>query len=334
MKDLGPILHPLKNDTIIKYISYWEPRFPRSYELNFLKTFMIVIGKLFANISLIFKALPIIKEFRPDIVHIHTPLQIGLGYVVKLFFKCPLIITYHGTDFNRLKKNKFLLKIINYFVDHTVCISEDIHSVLKELSDKKYLSYIPNGVDLNLFKFSNQKKNKQIISVGRLVWQKDYLNLLKAFSLFLNINSDYRLLIIGEGPEKKSILKEIKNLKIDKNVELVGLCTQAEIVEILNQSKFFVLSSISEGFPKSLIEAMACGLPCIVTDVGSCELIIEDSGVVVKPGDPNDLFHAMEKIKLLIDSEKYFYKKAIDVSKKYSWERRNYLIEKLYSSFK
>ena len=98
LKNYGPITLPLDDNVKVKYIKYWENSFPNKYKINIIKTGIIIIGKLLGNILLVFKALPSIIKFKPDIIHIHTPLQILLAISAKLYFRVPLVLTYHGTD--------------------------------------------------------------------------------------------------------------------------------------------------------------------------------------------------------------------------------------------
>jgi glycosyltransferase involved in cell wall biosynthesis len=332
LKNYGPITLPLTDNVNIKYIKYWENSFPKKYKINIIRMGIIIIGKLLGNISLIFKALPSILKFKPDIIHIHTPLQILLAISAKLYLRVPLVLTYHGTDFNRLRRNKILLKLIHFFVDHTICISEDIYAKMIQIENNKTISYVPNGVDLSLFKNNNTEKLDQIITVGRLVWQKGLPILIEAFAKFVKLNPNFKLVIIGEGEERNNIINIIDKLNIGDNVVLEGLLSQKEIVIKLNQSKFFIMSSISEGFPKALIEAMACGLPCISTNVGSCSSIINGAGLAVEKESVEQLFESMVKMiedKSLRDN---FSKEAIKLSTQYSWDTRGNKVKNIYNS--
>ena len=156
--------------------------------------------------------------------------------------------------------------------------------------------------------------------------------LIEAFAKFVKLNPNFKLVIIGEGEERNNIINIIDKLNIADNVVLEGLLSQEEIVIKLNQSKFFIMSSISEGFPKSLIEAMACGLPCISTDVGSCSSIINGAGLAVEKESVEQLFESMVKMiedKSLRDN---FSKEAIKLSTQYSWNTKGNKVKNIYNS--
>ena len=203
LNDNGPLSLPLNDNVRIKYFKYWEIAFPKKLNISIVKTSALILLKLIGSISLTFKALPSIIRFKPDIIHIHSPLQILLAITAKLFLKVPLVITYHGTDFNRLRRHKILLRLIYLFVDHTICISKDFYNEMIKIEKNQNVSYVPNGVDLSLFKNNNIEKSDQIITVGRLVWQKGLPYLIEAFARYLEIYPNSKLLIIGEGEEKK-----------------------------------------------------------------------------------------------------------------------------------
>jgi glycosyltransferase involved in cell wall biosynthesis len=134
------------------------------------------------------------------------------------------------------------------------------------------LDYIQNGVDLEKFKPSVNKLDSKLklgltgkktifISVGSLIERKDFMTLIEAFKIF-NKNDKAILLIAGEGKEKEK-------LKNESNSGIYFLGNVANIVEYLQASDCFVSSSLSEGLPNSVMEAMACSLPCILSDIES-----------------------------------------------------------------
>ena len=108
LKDYGPITLPLSDNIKVKYFKYREKTFPKKLNINFISTLILIFVKLLSSISLIFRALPSIIKFKPDLIHLHTPLQILVAISAKLCLRIPLVITYHGTDFNRLKRHKIL----------------------------------------------------------------------------------------------------------------------------------------------------------------------------------------------------------------------------------
>lgn len=148
----------------------------------------------------------------------------------------------------------------------------------------------------------NAKGEKKIISIARLVPQKNQKMLIKAFSRFARDNKEYNLYIYGEGPLRKELENEIRLLNLEQRVYLPGV--KKDIFNILKTASVFVLPSNFEGMPNTLIEAMCLGLPCISTKVsGATDLIKNgENGILVDINDEEQLYHAL--MELINDKEK------------------------------
>ena len=163
-----------------------------------------------------------------------------------------------------------------------------IKSLLGKIPKDKQI-YLPNGVDINFF--HPAKKNNEIpvvLSVGRLERQKNFQNLIKSME-----NLDAGLKIVGFGPLKEELLDIARdksvNLKITEKVE------NTKMPKIYNGADIFVLSSLIEGSPKVLLEAMACGLPVVATDVeGTEDVIIDGHNALASKPTATDLHPKIE----------------------------------------
>lgn len=149
-----------------------------------------------------------------------------------------------------------------------------------------------------------------IINVARLAPEKGQENLLKAFKMIKDSEpaKDLCLVIIGEGAERESLENIIDKLGLGSSVMLTGY--KSNPADYMYRSDIFVLSSLTEGMPNSLLEAMACGLPVISTDCGAREILDPDApadkssdgsevckyGILVKSGNVNDLADGMMKL--------------------------------------
>jgi len=129
---------------------------------------------------------------------------------------------------------------------------------------------IPNYVDTDLFKPSEttEKEKNRIIFVGRLDREKNLVNLIDAVK-----NLDTELVLIGEGPHEDILKTKVESERID-NVSFLGVIPNERLPLELSRSEIFVLVSIYEGNPKTLLEAMSCGLPVIGTDVRGIKEVI------------------------------------------------------------
>ena len=255
------------------------------------------------------------------------PLLIGI--YCKIFHKSKLVMSLHGTDVLRINSNKiyrFCLKIPNAIV--TVGDS----NIQTYGLTKTPVKSIGNGVDLNTFTNEHIERNKQFIQVASLRWQKGQEYLYKAFAKFLSIYNEYKLIMVGVGEDKDTLIDLSEKLGIKNNIEYRGMLSREEVSKELNRSMIFILSSITEGFPKVIIEAMATGTPVISTDVGCVKSVIKDSGVIVQAKNENELFNAMKR---LVDDNEYYKicsEKSELYSKDYTWENVEQKLNSIYFS--
>lgn len=143
-----------------------------------------------------------------------------------------------------------------------------------------------------------EKKEKYIVTIGRMTEQKNHELLIRAFSDFSANHSDYVLKIYGNGPLMRPLVELAKELNISDKVIFMGLVENAP--NHIRDASFFVLSSNYEGMPNVLAEAMAMGLPCVSTDClgGGAAALIESgiNGLLVPCRDKDALFAAMTKL--------------------------------------
>ncbi|MCG3722793.1 glycosyltransferase family 4 protein [Vibrio cincinnatiensis] len=178
-----------------------------------------------------------------------------------------------------------------------------VHSELGYKASK--LTVIGNGYDLAIFnpnddlslRFKtelNIKTNTALLGmVGRFNPQKDHFGLLTALSIIKDRPSHFKVALIGRdlNSSNSGLNDQIKNLGLEENLLLLD--QRIDVPAVMNGLDIHVLSSSSEGFPNVLAEAMACGTPCVTTDVGDAALIVGDTGWVVQPKDPQALANAM-----------------------------------------
>ncbi|HGH7179056.1 TPA: glycosyltransferase [Bacillus luti] len=153
-------------------------------------------------------------------------------------------------------------------------IAEEAERIFKLEKSKSKVLYNPYDVkyiqekakeeitEMNVF-----NNNKTLVSVGRLVNQKGFNHLIKAFSLVINDIPDAQLLIVGHGEKEIHLRKLIKDLGVEDNITLLG--GQENPYKFMKYSNLYVLSSMTEGFPNAMVEAMATGLPILAVDCKS-----------------------------------------------------------------
>jgi glycosyltransferase involved in cell wall biosynthesis len=270
---------------------------PFNHLLEKMKINYINIPELFPKINIfqdykVFITLSnIVKEYRPDIVSLHSSKAGIIGRLVGTKLRIPVVLTVHGWSFtgNLFIFNKFIYyfieKFLNKYVNYYILVSKfDFTIGLKYgLINNNNSEVVYNGVN-DLTKLYNSKKiiNKsklRIIMVSRFDELKDHKLLIKACEKMPNVVINF----LGDGPT----LSKIKNYYMNSNC----MCTVNfhgsvyDVGRYLAENDVFALISQKEGFPMSTLEAMSFGLPVIISDVGGAAECVFDNGFVVKMND-------------------------------------------------
>ncbi len=145
-----------------------------------------------------------------------------------------------------------------------------------------------------------QRDTFEVIQVGTLHWKKGQVVLIQAMAKFREYGIPFHLQIIGEGEERVNIEAEIRKHHLESVVDLLGAKTQAEVAQLLPSADCYIQSSVSEGIPVAIMEAMACELPVIATSItGIPELVLQEkTGYLVNSLDVNGMAAALYRIKL------------------------------------
>ncbi len=280
-----------------------------------LKYFLLSFYSFFVNLNILF-TLPM-RKF--DIFHFHHPFYSPL-VLWAWFNRIPIVYTSHGNDCKRIK-DIFILKYLISFVDIIFCMSKEQIKIYSKLYPKKKIIFASNGVDSNIFypSCNYYERDNTIICVGSLSWKKDYFTILNAASYFFKDNPNWRLIIVGSGSDKQNIINLAKNLMILDYVIFTGVKDRLELAQLLSKAKIYLINSIQEGLPKSLLEAMASGCACITTDVGECENVLNSCGIVIKPKSVNSTYKALITLSSNHDLANKLSMKAMQRIKGYTW---------------
>ncbi len=254
----------------------------------------------------IFKLLRFIRQEGIELIHVQTRVTQVVAFYLSKLTKIPYISTCHGFFKPRLSR-----KIFKFWGDKVIAISDAVrvHLVndLRVTKDKIELIY--NGIDLEEFlkSYTNEQKDEYrrevnlkggpvVGIIARLSEVKGHKYLLKAAKEILEVRPDVQFLIIGEGPEKKNLLKLVDELKIKDNVHFAQSVIETTLP--LSIMDVFVMPSLQEGLGLSILEAMAKGLPVVASDVGGIYSLVEDgkSGYLIKPRQDLELKEAILRL--------------------------------------
>ena len=271
------------------------------------------------NFFSIFKFISLVKLLRilkPNVVQtwlVHADFIGGIAARVAGITNIMWNIRYSNIEIGRAKFTTILiiriLSVMSYFIPRIIItVSKKAKKIYEKIGyNNKIIKFIPNGYDLSILKINKnqrikfrkkikiKKETPLIGKVARYDPQKDHLNLLNALSLIKSKNINFYCVLIGFNIDKKNIMlnSEIKRLKLSKNVKLLG--QNKNISEVMNGLDLHALSSrYGEGFPNVIAESMACGTPCVATDVGDSNLIIGKTGWVVPPRNSFKLAKSIE----------------------------------------
>ena len=278
------------------------------------------------SVITLFKLIKILKKEKPKIVQTWLYHADFFGSIAaKLAGVKNIIWNVRHSDFDKNETKKSLLILVkilaklSYIMPKKIifCSKRSI-KIHKNIGyDKKKSIYIANGYDLKKFtsnpirekllkrKYNLSKKVPILGNVARFHPKKDHKNLLQALYFLKKNKVVFKCVLVGLEINKKNkqLVEMIKNLKLQNEVILLG--TQKNINIIMNVIDIYVMSSkYGEAFPNVVAEAMACGAPCVVTDVGDASLIVDKTGWTVQPNNSKKLAVAIQKALINLHSNK------------------------------
>ncbi|MDD2960498.1 MAG: glycosyltransferase family 4 protein [Muribaculaceae bacterium] len=235
---------------------------------------------------------------RPDIVHIHN---IGPGMFTPLLrlFGIRVILTYHSPNYEHKKWGTIAKAILRMSEFLSLNFATRIIFVNKFQMEKypqkiKLKSeYIPNGInDIEISTNTNYidrlgaEKGKYVLGVGRITPEKGFEYLIEAIN---RIDAVPQLVIAGASDHDTAYLDYLKSLDTNHKVIFSGFTTGDDLAQLYSNARMFVLSSVNEGFPLVMLEAMSYSLPMVVSDIPATHLIELPKEYYANKADSNDL---------------------------------------------
>lgn len=177
----------------------------------------------------------------------------------------------------------------------TIAVSHSLYqSALRMGVKEKNLCIIPDGVDTNKFLPGIYPREFLLLTIGALTINKGGNVLLFALPEVFNMYPEYNLVWIGSGPQLESWKSIANRLEIQNKIFFIGNQTQEEVISWLKRAQLMILPSLSEGLGVVLLEALACGVPCIGSNVGGIpDILTDEVGQLVPPNDSKALAKAI-----------------------------------------
>ncbi len=287
----------------------------------------------------------VLKAFRPDIVHVHTQLTVGLTTLRAAGqLNIPVVATNHVMPENMVKNIKALTPVkrpATYLInEYGVLLYKGAQrlivptAIVIPLFNLERLEVpvlaISNGIDLSQFSPRKPKKyvydaydiprRKRIITwLGRLDGEKHLETLVEAFAKLRAIHDDIHLLIIGSGNVESDLIDQVEELGIAEDVTFTGLVPEEDKLELHRVTTIFAVPSPNELQCLSMLEAMACGKPVVAVDAGALPELVhhDENGYLVAVDDVNGFTRALSMILAKKDRLEAFGKRAREIAEQH-----------------
>ena len=306
-------------------IRYWKPNFrpqPDKFEIQqgvqvYFPRFLSIPGlfKSWDGFFMAIGSLPTLIKLRKEFNLIDAHFAYPDGYAATLlgkWFKAPVSITLRGTEVPLAKMQGRRVRMLKAINDATRVFS--VANSLKQHvislgANKDKIRVVGNGVDINKFYPLDRQEQREalniaatakvLISVGALVDRKGFHRVIEALPELLQHYPDLIYLVVGgdspEGNIRDKLVEQVETLNLEHHVRFLGALSSEQLKKPLSSADVFVLSTANEGWANVFLEAMACGLPVVTTDVGGNREVVncDDLGIIVPFADRQALENAI-----------------------------------------
>lgn len=269
---------------------------------------------VFANSGSVYNPVSIIKLAKLarlfDIVHTHNTAPQLYGAIASLFCNTKFCTTEHTTtNHHRVWWFKPVERWMYGRYNHVVCISEATYENMKAVAGPNIpeATVISNGIDIESYQravpasrgdINTDAKNKVLLMIGRLSYQKDQATIIRAMAL---LPSDVDLWLVGDGETHDELQKLAMECSVTDRVHFLG--TRTDVANLLKACDIVIQSSHIEGFGLAAVEGMAAGKPVIASDVRGLAQVVDGAGILFPHADVGIL--AREVMHLL--SDQFYY---------------------------
>lgn len=310
----------------VDIILLWDNNHPFTNTLKTLKCCKVIVLNESGNerdiyrINNIFKLRKLLRNY--DIAHVHLFPSLYFVRLASIGVKIKLVFTEHSTHNKRIANRKYNLIESWCYKSYikVICITHEIKEILSNhLKTPSKLRVIENGVDIYKVTASVpyikydihelvQKSDILIIQVSSFTTPKDQDTLISSLQ---HLPSNYKVLLVGDGPRKDKLNNLVLSLGLEKRVIFLGL--RMDVPNLLKSVDIVVLSSHYEGLSLASIEGMASGKPFIASNVPGLKDVVAGAGILFERGDTKTLAREINK---LIDNPEHYKRVAQDCEKR------------------
>lgn len=277
----------------------------------------------------------------------------SLHYTRPIRLPCKSVVTFHDMTFflypelHTWAKRLYFPRMMKYSAgkaDELITVSDSTRDDLIRILqiDPKKVTTTHLGVNPGYRPIADEKEKKRaaekydlpdefILYVGLIEPRKNLPVLIDAYKQLRSKGSDYELVLVGRyGWMYEAVLKQVRNLNLEHAVRFLGYVPQEDLPLVYNLASLFVYPTIYEGFGLPVLEAMACGVPVITSDVSSMPEIVGKAGLLTPVNDKQALYETMENALTDIDLRKDLINKGPQRAKEFSWSRTAWLTLQVY----
>ena len=304
----------------VKVVSMCAPQaFAKELHDNGILVYSLDIPKGVLDWKALFRLVRILKQEKPSILHGHMVHANLLARLVRLFVPIPVVVcTAHNICEGGRHRNEWY-RLTDFLCDMTTQVSEAglTRYVEERMVDPQKAVFLPNGVNTAVFKkdpISRQRGRAALnvnhdfvwLAAGRFEEAKDYPNMIHAFASLFRKDPRNILLIVGEGSLRPQMETLANELGVGHRIKFLEL--QKNMPGMMNVADAYVMASAWEGMPMVLLEAAACELPIVATDVGGNREVVLDgkTGFIVSAKKPEDLARSMETLTAMSEDRRLF----------------------------
>ena len=267
-----------------------------------------------AEHSLLRAALPVIRRWRPDVIHAHDWLVAQAARTLADATRAPLVVTVHATEAGR--NQGWLPRPLNLAIhsverwltaraDHVITCSTAMQAEVTRLFalPDEHVTVIPNGIDVDRWRVRRSTRattHPLLVFAGRLVHEKGLQNLVDALPELRRHYPDLRLVVAGTGTLEDELQQRARRRRVARAIDWVGFMPEPELAALLASADAVVIPSLYEPFGLIALEAAAAGAPLVVTDTGGLSDLIA-AGAVAAHCPPDDLDALTKAIRTTLD---------------------------------
>jgi N-acetyl-alpha-D-glucosaminyl L-malate synthase BshA len=331
---------PIRLDLFSENIFYHEVRIP-NYPLFETPPYESALASMMVDVA---------RYHKIDLFHVHYALpHASVAYLAKQILRTyglniPVIVTLHGTDITLVGKDKSYEPVVSFAInqcDGVTAVSESLkNDTLANFHITREIQVIPNFVDTKRFKRQNKDHFRKMLTGGGekiLIHTSNFRKVKRTEDVIkiyakLSESISVKLMMVGDGPERNLAEELCRKMGLCDNIYFLG--NQNAVEEIYSIGDLFLIPSQSESFGLAALEAMACGVPVISSDVGGLPEVVKDgeTGFICEVGDIDKM--AEKSLYLLTNDEVWqqFSENARLLAENYAIERILHQYESLYES--